>query len=228
MQNERNTNREPQAAPHFVGGPVDQNHNAYWRQVDNFFRLEPDAEVLRHVTRIYGHAYTLWIRHFENGTLETGWLAQLTGPDLAPSIEFLQRHQRRFVERFYAGKPTALFDSFWKFAADALPHDPEAGTETHTMEGTSDWLYWLPYLDATLRLPGTSELDLVLARAWQVGVVSEGLHRKRDRPVRIDEVEFADFPGASLFERVQAKYARAGADELQRLMQTRLLDIPNH
>lgn len=199
----------------------------YWREVDNFFRLEADEKTIRHVLQVYGHAYTLWIMHHESGERDPDWVTKLARPELESAMGFVILNQRRLTEHYYGEDQDALFNSIWQCAADTFRDDPLAGTDTHTIADTMDWLYWIPCLDVSLQQGEVNPFDLMLARAWQVGLASEAFNRKRGDPVRIQESEFDDYPGSTLQERVHGKYATSTATELMEFMRARLADIPN-
>jgi hypothetical protein len=96
------------------------------------------------------------------------------------------------------------------------------------MNSASDWFIWVAHLDATLRADDVvSDLDLGLARGWQVGIVADGLLRTdADRPPE-GRVPIPDFDPAApdLKQTVSAAWSAANPAELQAKMLARARDF---
>jgi hypothetical protein len=157
----------------------DQAHVEYWRAVDDFFLPGlASQETSVHVARMHGAALQYWGGAYISGQPETVWLDYIGRGDVRESFEYIRTHQNRLIQEFYEGKQIFMFDSIWKFGANLLPIDPlSRARPRHTMNGVLDWFYWVPQLDFTTRVSNLTELDYIHMRAWQVGIVADGLLR---------------------------------------------------
>jgi hypothetical protein len=84
------------------------------------------------------------------------------------------------------------------------------------MNSPADWFNWSPFLDAILRMDNLNAGNLLLARAWQIGLVADGLLRTdKDRPPN-DRVIISDFQAndPALFDAVVARYGQADANDM--------------
>jgi hypothetical protein len=132
-------------------------------------------------------------------------------------MAYLREHQLRILHSFY-GSPLSqrdVFDSLWRFGANLLPPDPNSsGPARHTMNSSGDWFNWPAFLEWMLRVEGGVEDHLVLARAWHVGLIADGLVRV-DRPPR-DRIRISDFTAGQpdLFAAASTMYAGMGAEAL--------------
>lgn len=202
----------------------DDVHVRYWRAVDDFFLPGlATPEAAKHVGRMHMPAFQTWIRFALNNEPLKVWTDYLT--DNKKSFEFVRLHQRRLLTEFYNGSQDAYFDSIWKFGATLLPLDPLShALPEHRMNGISDWFIWIAHLDATLRASDISELDLVMARGWQVGLIADGLLRKdEDRPISIPIGDF-NSNDSDLQSNVFQAFANADADALKDKMLKRRIE----
>lgn len=198
---------------------TDQTHVEYWRAVDDFFLPGLSSEeTALHVGRMHAAAFQLWAAWALEGQPPSVWSDYLSQPQVQDSFEYVRTHQRRLIIEFYEGSQEALFDSLWKFGANRLPTDPHSHARPeHTMNGVRDWFFWVPHLEATLRATDLSQIDLALARAWQVGIVADGLLRTdADRP-ESERMPIRDFSAhdPALQANVFNTFSSSIADELQ-------------
>jgi hypothetical protein len=208
----------------------DDLHVRYWRAVDDFLHPALSSEETRlHVGRMHFAAFQIWAAFALLDEPESVWTDYLAQPENRESFAYVRLHQRRLLLEFYKGSQDALFDSIWKFGGNLLPEDPLSGKRPqHTMNGTRDWFFWVAHLDATLRAEDVSDLDLGLARGWQVGIVADGLLRTdADRPPE-DRIPIPDFDPADpdLKQTVSAAWSAANPAELQAKMLARARDFP--
>jgi hypothetical protein len=203
----------------------DDTHVRYWRAVDDFFLpglSSPETAV--HVDRMHILAFGAWRSWALGGQPESAWTKYLALKENRESLEYVRLHQRRLLLEFYGGAQEALFDSIWKFGGNLLPEDPlSRARPRHTMNATMDWFFWIAHLDATLRESDVNDLDLGLARGWQVGIVADGLLRTdADRPpqgrLRIRDFDAQD---PKLKQTVEASWSAASAQELREKMRAR-------
>jgi hypothetical protein len=208
----------------------DDLHVRYWRAVDDFF-LYPlsSKETDVHVGRMHGPAFAAWRASALLGQGESVWTDYLAKPENRESFAYVRHHQRRLLLAFYEGSQDALFDSIWKFGGNLLPEDPLSGARPqHTMNDASDWFYWVAHLDATLRADDVSDLDLGLARGWQVGIVADGLLRTdADRRPPRRRIPIPDFDPVApdLKQTVSATWSAANPAELRAKMLARARDF---
>ena len=169
--------REPMAAALVT----DQTHVEYWRAVDDFFLPNLSTEETAiHVGRMHVAAFQTWAGFAIQGDPLSVWEGHLADTEVWESFEYVRHHQRRLIIEFYGGGGAPLFESLWRFGGDLLPLDPDSNAlPKHTMNGVLDWFFWVPQLDATLRQAEIDDTDLDLARAWQMGIVADGLVRDR-------------------------------------------------
>jgi hypothetical protein len=215
--------RVARAIPHVD----DELHVRYWREVDDFFLLGTE-ETKAHVGRMHFPAFQAWSASALLGQGESVWTNYLAKPENRESFTYVRHHQRRLLLEFYEGSQDALFDSIWRFGGNLLPEDPLSGARPqHTMNSVNDWFFWVAHLDATLRADDVSDLDLALARGWQVGIVADGLLRTdADRPPggRIPIPDF-DPMAPDLKQSVSAAWSHANPAELRAKMLARARDF---
>jgi hypothetical protein len=207
----------------------DDLHVRYWREVDEFFHPRfSSAETKIHVDRMHVKAFLAWQDWALQGQGESVWTDYLAKPENRESFAYVRLHQRRLLLEFYEGSQDALFDSIWKFGGNLLPEDPLSGDRPqHTMNSVDDWFFWVAHLDATLRADDLSDLELGLARGWQVGIVADGLLRTdADRPPG-QRIPIPDFDPADpdLKQTVSAAWSLANPDELRAKMLARARDF---
>jgi hypothetical protein len=207
----------------------DELHVRYWREVDDFFHPNLSTEETKaHVGRMHVAAFLVWAASALQGQPESHWTDYLAKPENRESFAYVRLHQRRLLLEFYEGSQDALFDSIWKFGGNLLPEDPLSGARPqHTMNSVNDWFFWVAHLDATLRADDVSDLDLALARGWQVGIVADGLLRTdADRPPggRIPIPDF-DPMAPDLKQTVRAAWSAANPAELRAKMLARARDF---
>lgn len=190
----------------------DDQHNAYWRSMDFFFHPALASPTTRvHVLRLHGDALQRWLPTMLTGEDPSLWPSYLAQTDVAESFEHIRHHQRRLLQESYAGSQENILDSLWKFGGSLLPTDPGHPLPpiiNHRMNSVLDWFFWVPYIDASLRASDVKEIDLDLARGWQVGIVADGLLRTdEDRPEG-ERMPISDFMAGDpdLRSKVMAKY----------------------
>jgi hypothetical protein len=207
----------------------DDLHVRYWRAVDDFFLPGLSSEeTLVHVGRMHVMAFQAWRASVLLGGPESVWTDYLARPENRESFAYIRHHQRRLLLEFYEGSQDGYFDSIWKFGGNLLPADPLSHARPqHTMNSVNDWFFWVAHLDATLRADDVSDLDLGLARGWQVGIVADGLLRTdADRPPgrRIPIPDF-DPMAPDLKQTVSAAWSAANPAELRAKMLVRARDF---
>lgn len=200
--------------------PTDDTHVKFWRAFDNFFLPGLSSEeTLRHVGPMHMPALEAWIGQAIFGDPPDGWLSYLS--ENRESFEYVRHHHHRLIREYYGSSQQNLFDSMWKFGGNLLPVDPQSRARpTHTMNGIPDWFNWLPYMDGSLRAPDRSDADLALARAWNVGIVADGLLRTdSERPAEM-RMPITDFRAndPDLQANVYRTYASAAVPDLVQAM----------
>jgi hypothetical protein len=197
--------------------------------VDDFFLPGLSSEeTLLHVGRMHARAFQAWRASVLLGGPASVWMDYLARPENRESFAYIRHHQRRLLLEFYEGSQDGLFDSIWKFGGNLLPEDPLSHARPqHTMNSVNDWFFWVAHLDATLRADDISDLDLVLARGWQVGIVADGLLRTdADRPPE-RRMPIPDFDpmAPDLKQTVSAAWAPVNPVELRAKMLARARDF---
>ncbi len=202
--------------------PTDQVHVQYWREVDIFFLPGLSSpETQTHVNRVHFNAFQRWSQSPDV------FAAYMAEPKNRESLDYIRFHQHRLIASHYGDSIDSLFDSLWKFGGNLLPIDPlSQARPQHTMNSVDDWFFWAPSLDATLRSSNVTESDMNLARAWQVGIVADGLIRTDSgRPVNL-RIPIHDFdPGSPDLKRtVMDTFRSADTGELLAKMGSRYAD----
>lgn len=196
----------------------DMTHVKYWREIDGFFLPNHASEETKpHVIKMYGQAITAWVNTFITEEDSEQWARFAARPDVVESVSYIRHHQRRFIHEYYENTSSALFDSLWKFGGNLLPIDPlSLELPNHTMNGVSDWFHWSPYLMLTLSDPDVQAIDVELARAWQIGIVADGLLRSDSERTGNNKMPISDFQldDPNLFSSVSNKYKNAQIPEL--------------
>lgn len=174
---------------------VDETHVKYWREIDVFFLPSlASNDTVPHVIKMHANALQQWIPSNlfdQNASIWTDFLSKL---DTIQSFEFIRLHQRRIITQHYSDSQELIFDSLWKFGGDLLPIDPlSQALPKHRMNGVLDWMYWIPYLDASLRANDINEIDLNLARGWQIGLIADGLLRTDSERPNNNRMPINDF-----------------------------------
>ena len=176
-------------------------------------------ETNRHVFGFIGNSVPVWLDFALQGTDLKLWTGHLKTPSVREDVDYILKHHIRLIELFYGSPPPAarIFTSYWRFGGNLLPDDPDSsGFPRHTMNSPADWFNWSPFLDAILRMDNLNAGNLLLARAWQIGLVADGLLRTdKDRPPN-DRVIISDFQAndPALFDAVVARYGQADANDM--------------
>ena len=76
------------------------------------------------------------------------------------------------------------------------------------------------HLDACLRADDMNNVDLALARGWQLGIVADGILRNRPRPMPVPDYSASD----NLFEKVRDDFAETDSETLLKKMRQRAGD----
>jgi hypothetical protein len=191
----------------------------YWREFDDFFLYKSSEETNRHVFGFIGNSVPVWLDFALQSTDLKLWTGHLKTPSVREDVDYILKHHIRLIELFYGSPPPAarIFTSYWRFGGNLLPDDPDSsGSPRHTMNSPADWFNWSPFLDAILRMDNLNAGNLLLARAWQIGLVADGLLRTdKDRPPN-DRVIISDFQAndPALFDAVVARYGQADANDM--------------
>lgn len=172
----------PALASALIAGPGDDTHVRYWRSIDFFFLpglASPETEA--HVRKLHlPEAFGAWMATNVQGQAANIWPDYMARADVQESFRFVRFHQRRLIADFYDASQDSVLDSLWKFGGNLLPNDPQTQIPPQrTMNSPNDWFFWIPYLEMSLRADDISDLDRHLGRAWQVGIVADGLLRQR-------------------------------------------------
>jgi hypothetical protein len=203
---------------------TDATHTHFWRAMEDFFLpLYASEETREHVGVMHSNAYVAWMETYRDG--KSGeWPTYLASASVQESFRYIRKHQRRLLEAYYDNVDDAIMDSLWKFGANALPTDPDPRyLPRHTMNSVQDWFWWVPYHFAALSANDAEEVDLILARGWQIGLVADGLIRDMsDRGAGSAVMPIPDFqPVPDLRARAQATFANATPQQLMDQMLTR-------
>jgi hypothetical protein len=205
----------------------DDTHVRYWRGIDLFFLPGLSSpETSGHVGRMHVQAFRAWSRSNLQGESADVWRDFMARADVKTSFDYIRLHQQRMIQDFYGASQDNLLDSLWKFGGDLLPRDPNSGAlPEHRMNGVTDWLVWIAYIDMSLRSTTRTDADIRLARAWQVGIAADGLLRKDlERPQRMPIPEFNE-NDPNIKTVVMNAYANASVDDLISGMQRRARDF---
>ena len=159
----------------------DAEHNAYWREFDDWSLFNRTPDIDQAIGRMFGMAAT-W-RAFARGTgSETAWDAAVQNADNVSAVTLLATRQARTVTNHY-GAPVRLadlFDSHAKFGSSTLPSDPLRPSEPqHDMNGAGMWFMWSAFTDAVLRLGIEPVFWQENARAILLGALNDGTFRGR-------------------------------------------------
>lgn len=195
----------------------DTTHVEYWRSIDYFFLPSlASVETRKHVERLHMHAFGPWKASKVVGDANDPWAGYIANDDVQASFEHVRFHQRRLINQYYGTSQDDIFDSLWKFGGNLLPLDPQLSIPPNrTMNSPFDWFWWIPYLELSLTAADMNDTDLHLGRAWQVGIVADGLIRQR--------LEIPDFDAndPNLEPNVKAAFATTEAGELVNMMTSR-------
>jgi hypothetical protein len=156
-------------------------HNAYWREFDNRTMYEATADVEAAVNQFVSIVRN-WFLLAKDRNKEADWNDAIADKPNKEAIVLLSNLQRTTVERFY-GQPIDLdevLDSYRHFGRGTLPDDPLRPQDpSHKMNGPSQWFIWSAFADACLRLRTDIDYWNVQSRAVLVGLLHDGLFRKR-------------------------------------------------
>jgi hypothetical protein len=193
----------------------DTVHVEYWRSIDYFFLPSlASPETRNHVLRLHMGAFGNWKASKVLDDPNDPWSDYISDPNVQTSFKHVRLHQRRIIDAYYGSSQDNLFDSLWKFGGNLLPLDPQADVlpPNRTMNSQYDWFWWIPYLELSLTADDMTEADLQLGRAWQVGIIADGLVRRR--------LDIPDFAGTdpNLQTNVKAAFAETDAGSLIDLM----------
>jgi hypothetical protein len=207
----------------------DQVHVDYWRAVDHFFHPQmADPVTGEHVGRMHAGAFLVWEAAHLLNQPATQWTDFLSQPEVQASVNYLREQQNRLIGEFYGADSAAFLDSLWKFGGNLLPNDPLSNIRPrHAMNGTLDWFYWIPQLDATVRAGNLTPTDLMLLRGWQVGLVADGLLRTDAERPEGERIPIHDFMAGdpNVKADVIATFTAMDAASLLQKMQDRAHDF---
>lgn len=166
------------------GGPVaGEQHNAFWRDFDNWAMFQASAEVQSAIGQVFS-IHSAW-RIFANSQLaadEQSFEAAINTATAKQAVELLAARQQETIAAHY-GSPLpllTLLDVFQRFGADTLPEDPlRPIAPRHNMNGAGMWFIWASFDEACRRLGIAPEFWVAHQRALLVGLLNDGLFRGR-------------------------------------------------
>ncbi len=201
----------------------DTEHNAYWRDFDDWSLIARPPEVDAAIARIFGMAGQ-WRAMVRGTGSEADWEAAVRDADNVSALKLLSRRQIDTVVRHY-GNPVRLGDlltSCERFGSDVLPDDPERPSEPkHNMNGPRMWFLWAAFLDAVLRLDIEPVFWHAQGRAMLLGALNDGVHRGRfnvngfsaDAQGSDNMRRFAEsLPDGDLTRELASRYRQSGLD----------------
>ena len=139
-------------------------------------------------------AFQAWSAPVLQSSPDSTWTDYLNTPEVQESFKYVREHQRRIILEYYPNNQEVLFDSLWRFGGSLLPADPlRPELPEHRMNGVPDWFYRVPQIDASLRASDANDIDMALARAWQVGIIADGLLRTDSERPQNERMPIPDF-----------------------------------
>lgn len=158
-----------------------EQHNAYWREFDNWAMFNASPEIGEAIGFFFPEVEH-WFAACHNPARLPEWEARIGGTAQEAALRLLSARQRQTVTDHY-GDPidtNDLFESYELFGRAELPDDPlRPNARSHRMDGNTMWFFWSAFADACLRLEIDADFWRQEARAILVGLLNDGLFRGR-------------------------------------------------
>lgn len=159
-----------------------EEHNAYWREFDNWAMFAVSPEVQAAIGSFMGSAAMLWMAYALDNSREQAWEDAIKASSMSTTLTLLSTRQTQTVREHF-GRPIIwknVLDSFEKFGSNTLPDDHLRPVDPrHNMNGATMWFFWSAFADACLRLDIDRDFWLNNTRAILLGLMSDGLFRGR-------------------------------------------------
>lgn len=213
---------DAEAGIHASANPVNfdpTHHNAYWRDFDNWAMFKSPPDVRAAIGAFFPVA-PKWFSYAKGPGSEYEWATAIASPQVQSALKLLSQRQKETVAQYY-GDPIdmiALLDSYKRFGAGTLPHDPLRPQDPeHKMNGREMWFFWAAFSDACLRSGIDVDFWKQEMRAIFAGLMHDGLFRGR---FAVRGFSADDAGSAAILE-----YVRGLADpDLQLELRTRFSD----
>ena len=194
-------------------------HNAYWRDFDNWSMFNAAPDVQEAVGAVLD-LFTAWAAFAKDPAREPAFQAAIASDATVSALRLLSTKQRLTVESHY-GTPApllALLDSYQRFGAGTLPVDPLRPVDPHhQMNGAAMWFVWGAFVEAAVRRQIEPQFWLFLLRAILCGLLSDGLERgrfhvERFAPGQTDAIfhYVQTISDAHLLPEIRRRYAQSG------------------
>lgn len=158
-----------------------EQHNAYWREFDNWAMYQVSTEVRSAINQFFPIA-SLWFRACHDPGALPAWESAIAEPARTAAIRLLSRRQQQTVTAFYGSPPAEeeLLTSYELFGRGELPPDPlRPADPDHKMNGSTMWFIWSAFADACFRLNEEPDHWITAGKAILIGLMSDGVFRGR-------------------------------------------------
>jgi hypothetical protein len=191
----------------------------FFREFDNFFAFEASDDTGAAINDFFAVAQT-W-PGFKRVTDLPAWTGAISAASVKNAAQFLSDNQLRVMTGHF-GDPLdedSLAEAYWQFGKGTLPVDDQRPEDPfHRMNGSSMWLMWLAFADASIRSGMKVAQWTSIAKCICLGLVGDALFRT-DRPppsqLKISRYR-ADDP--TLRERVVGDFAALSGNTLLEAM----------
>ena len=187
----------------------------FFREFDQFFAFEASDDTTRRST--------IFSTSRRSGPASARPLICPHGPTQFPTptvknaAQFLSDNQLRVITQHF-GDPldqNSLNEALWQFGKGSLPPDNQRPQDRfHRMNGSSMWMMWLAFADASIRSGMNVPQWTNVAKCICLGLVGDALFRT-DRPpssrLKITRYRADD---ATLQQRVIGDFANLSGDDL--------------
>jgi hypothetical protein len=213
---------DPDSAPVMAGlapAPGPDLFIGFFREFDNFFSFEASDDTSTAVGDFFGVAQA-W-PGFNQATNLPAWTSALSAADVKNAAQFLSDNQLRVMTAHF-GDPlneNSLTEAYWQFGQGILPADDQRPQDPlHRMNGSTMWLMWLAFADASIRSGIKAPQWSSVAKCICLGLVGDALFRTdRPPPSRLKITRYsADDP--TLRQRVVGDFAGLSGDALLNAM----------
>ena len=166
----------------------------FFREFDQFFAFEASSDTRAAIGDFFNVAQT-W-PGFNQTTDLQAWTDAIAATDVKNAAQFLSDNQLRVIKQHF-GDPldlNSLNEALWQFGKGSLPPDNLRPQDRfHRMNGSSMWMMWLAFVDASIRSGMNAPQWTNVAKCVCLGLVGDALFRT-DRLAVVAAEDFA-LPG---------------------------------
>ncbi len=162
--------------------PTAEQHNAFWREFDDWAMFSATGEVQDAEGVVMGEAFVRYQAYAHDAAQLDAWVNAVRTAPAPEAIALLGERQLETIAKHYGDPidPAGLLAGFELFGRGELPPDPlRPAHPNHRMDGAQMWFIWGSFVDACIRLPFRAESWHTVGKAILAGLLHDGVFRGR-------------------------------------------------